>query len=61
MIDLGFSGKIDTFKNFSRQEVDQDEDLSNLGAGRFHEPSRRAFLLTSLWLKDGSISKMHVV
>lgn len=55
MIDLGFSGKIDTSKNFSRQEVDQDEDLSNLGAGRFHESSRRAFLLTSLWLKDGSI------
>lgn len=61
MTALGFSGKIDTFKDFSRQEIDQDEDLSDLGAGRIHEPSRCASLLISLWLKDGSISNKHIV
>lgn len=61
MINLGSSGEIDTFENFSRQAVDQDEDLSNLGTGRIHEPSRRTFLPTSRWLKDGSTPKRHVV
>lgn len=61
MINSGSSGEIDTFEDFSRQAVDQDEDLSNLGTGRIHEPSRSTFLLTSRWLKDGPTPKRRIV